>query len=137
MRFLLATTLPLFLLASIRAEEPPAESKPVAVLAGIQASPAVFDDSTRQKPLVFKSAEQAGKYFEKEELEKLIKQVEFKDQIVLVFAWKGSGQDKFTYEVGESHPEHIFFKYQAGRTRDLRPHVKIFVLRNNVKWTAK
>jgi hypothetical protein len=57
--------------------------------------------------------------------------------MVLVFAWKGSGQDKIEYTVAESYPEQIQFVYQRGRTRDLRTHFKIFVLRANVKWSAK
>ena len=35
-------------------------------------------------------------------------------QIVLVFAWRGSGQDRLTYNVLESFPEQIAFKFTPG-----------------------
>jgi hypothetical protein len=41
------------------------------------------------------------------------------------------------YEVAESFPEQITFSLKPGLTRDLRPHVKIFALRANVKWRMK
>ena len=36
----------------------------------------------------------------------------------------------------ESFPEQITFRIQPGRTRDLRPHVRVFALRGNVKWSV-
>ena len=66
----------------------------------------------------------------------LKKQVDFDEQFVLLFAWRGSGQDKLTYVVAESFPEQITFRIEPGRTRDLRPHVHIYALRSNVKWSV-
>ncbi len=63
-------------------------------------------------------------------------QVDFEKQIVLVFAWRGSGQDKLDYVVAESFPEQITFTYRPGRTRDLRPHVYAYALRSNVAWKS-
>jgi hypothetical protein len=68
---------------------------------------------------------------------KLARQVDFEQQFVLLFAWRGSGQDRFRYTVAESYPEQVFFTYRAGRTRDLRPHVYVYALRSNVKWNVK
>ena len=97
----------------------------------------VFKNSTFNKPVVVKSKEEAAKYFGKEALAKLVKAVDFKKQIVLVFAWRGSGGDQLNYTVAESFPEQISFSRQFGRTRDLRGHAKVFALRSNVKWSVK
>ncbi len=78
----------------------------------------IFKAATRQKPLTIKSVMDAEKHFSEGELAKLEKQVDFDKQIVLVFAWRGSGQDKLTYDVLESFPEQIVFKYTPGRTKD-------------------
>jgi len=88
-------------------------------------------------PVVIKSAEDAAKYFEQETAGKLAKQVDFKKQVVVLFAWRGSGQDKLSYVVAESFPEQITFTLQRGRTRDLRPHAHVYAIRNNVKWNVK
>lgn len=89
------------------------------------------------KPAVLKSAEDAAKYFDKDALAALNKSVDFKKQIVLIFAWKGSGGDKLDYTVAESFPEQITFSRTPGLTRDLREHVHVFALRSNVKWSVK
>jgi hypothetical protein len=109
---------------------------PIAEIKGISFDRKVFQDSGRNKPLVFKDAEAAGKYLSKDNLAALTKKVDFKEQVVLVFAWRGSGQDKLTYAVLESYPEQVVFSFRPGRTKDLRPHVKVFALRSNVKWRA-
>lgn len=103
----------------------------------LRAKESVFADATRQKPIVLKSSKDGAKYFEKEALAKISKAVEFEKQIVLVFAWKGSGQDRLTFAQSEAHPKQIKFSYKPGRTRDLRPHVKIFVLQSDLKWSVK
>ena len=57
------------------------------------------------------------------------KLVDFKTEQVVYFAWSGSGQDKITFVVadGKKGPE-VTFTFAAGRTRDFRPHRKVFVL---------
>jgi hypothetical protein len=99
--------------------------------------PAAFDQSSATKPLELKTAAEAAKVFSKEELAKLTKEVDFDRQVVLVFAWRGSGQDRLTFAVAESFPEQVFYTYQRGRTRDLRPHVAVHALRKNVTWKAR
>lgn len=89
------------------------------------------------KPVVIRSDEDAAKYFGEDALATLRKQVDFKKQIVLVFAWKGSGQDRLEYAVAESFPEQIFFSLKPGKTRDLRSHVEVYALRSNVKWSTR
>jgi hypothetical protein len=87
-----------------------------------------------EKSLNLRSAEDAAKHFSEDKLAKLIKRVGFEQW---VFAWRGSGQDPLEHGVAESYPEQISFTLRPGRTRDLRPHVKVFALRANVKWSVK
>jgi hypothetical protein len=89
------------------------------------------------KPLVIRTAEDAGKHFDKDALEVMAKKVDFKKQFVVVFAWRGSGGDKLDYTVAESFPEQIGFSHKAGFTDDLRSHIHVFALRNNVKWSIR
>lgn len=88
------------------------------------------------KPYVIKSAEEAVKYFETEARDVIAKKVDFKKQIVLVFAWQGSGGDKLEYKILESFPEQIPFTLKPGLTRDLRQHSRVFVVRSNVRWSV-
>ena len=97
----------------------------------------IFKNSNFNKPIVVKSKEEAAKHFGKEAVAALVKAVDFKKQIVLVFAWRGSGGDRLNYTVAESFPEQISFSRQFGRTRDLRSHAKVFALRSNVKWSVQ
>ena len=86
--------------------------------------------SDASKPLILSSKDDALKYITKDLLDLL--KVDFTKQKLLVFAWKGSGQDKIDYVVMESFPEQITFSYKRGRTRDLRQHCKFFIIRKNV-----
>ncbi len=97
----------------------------------------VFKAAARGKPLEIKSEEDAAKHFDEKSLAALKEQVDFENQFVLVFAWRGSGQDKLSYDVAESFPEQVQFKLTPGRTRDLRPHIHVYALRSNVKWSMK
>jgi flagellar motor component MotA len=115
----------------------PANHAPITELKDLRTEEAVFTDASRTKPVVLKSLKNGAKYFDKEALAAISKAVDFEKQIVLLFSWKGSGQERLQYVVKESFPEQIMFSYKAGRTRDLRPHVKVYVLRSNVKWTIE
>lgn len=107
---------------------------PITRIKKAKTKPGIFKAAKLKRPLVLKTEKDATAYFTADGLAVLKKQVDFKDQIVLVFAWRGSGSDKLTYSVAESYPEQIFFKYKRGLTRDLRPHVYVFALRSNVRW---
>jgi len=121
--------------AELKANNP--ADPPITALDEPKAEKVVFDDATRTKPIVLKSADDAAKYFNKAELAKLTKAVDFKNRFLLIFAWHGSGQDQMDFSVSESNPEQIIFKVKPGRTRDLRPHIVIYSLRSNVVWSAK
>ena len=96
----------------------------------------IFKAAKRNEPLALRTAEEAAKYFDKDALAVVEKKVDFEKQLLLVFAWRGSGQDKLTYDIAESFPEQIQFKIKPGRTKDLRPHLHVFALRSNVKWSV-
>jgi hypothetical protein len=110
---------------------------PIKQLDKVVPKRSVFEGSSWKKPLALKSEKEAAEHFDAEELAKLTKQVDFAKQSVLLFAWRGSGQDKLDAAVAESYPEQIFFTYAPGRTRDLREHVRMYALRANVKWSVK
>jgi hypothetical protein len=96
-----------------------------------------FKNSAWNKPIVIKSQDEAAKHFGKDGLEAIAKKVDFKKQIVLVFAWQGSGGDKLEYKILESFPEQIPFSLRPGITDDIRAHSRVFALRANVKWSVK
>lgn len=90
------------------------------------------------KPTKIESAKELEEAIPDEDTrKKFAKLVDFDKQVMLIFYWRGSGQDKLTYDVAESYPEQVFFQYKRGFTKDLRPHRYAFVLRKNVKWSVK
>ena len=131
---LLMTAAVMFCGTSIGAE-PDAPLPPIQAV-GAKPNAEVFKAANRGEPLVLRTADEAAKYFGKDALATVERKVDFEKQLLLVFAWRGSGQDKLTYSVAESFPEQIQFTIEPGRTRDLRPHVHVFALRNNVKWSV-
>ena len=136
-RPLILTMAMTILTAAVFSAEPDASLAPIQEIKNVQPGAEIFKVAKRGQPLVVESAEEAAKHFGKEALAKLKENVDFEHQIVLVFAWRGSGQDQLTYDVAESFPEQVFFQIKPGRTRDLRPHVHVFALRSNVKWSVK
>ncbi len=110
--------------------------EPIRLLAGTTPLDTVYEDSRWDRPRVIKDRQSAAKYFAPQQVENLVQKVDFSQQVVLLFAWRGSGQDRLKYEVRESYPEQVEFKYQPGRTRDLRSHSHVYVLRRNVAWQA-
>jgi hypothetical protein len=110
---------------------------PVKQLEKVSPKRSVLEGADWKKPLVLKSMDEAARHFDAEELADLRKQVDFAQQFVLLFAWRGSGQDRLDAAVAESYPEQIFFRFTPGRTRDLQEHVRVFGLRSNVQWSVK
>jgi hypothetical protein len=134
-RHILGAFLAIFFAAAAFAADP--VIPPIKALTDIKTTDAVFKDSSAKKPIVIKTAEEAKKYFAAEQVAELQKKADFKQQMLLIFAWQGSGQDKITYAIAESYPEQIFFTYEMGRTRDLRQHQQLYLLRTNVTWSVK
>jgi len=108
-------------------------SEPIVEIGDVQPKVSAFTFDGAKKPLVLQSVDEIAKHFDAKNSTNLKNKVDFGKQEVLVFAWRGSGQDRIGYEVLESFPEQIRFSYRPGRTRDLRQHVKIFVVRSDVK----
>ena len=106
---------------------------PIQDITDIKASEEIWKVAKRGVPQTLHSKSEADRYFAEPQLKLLLKKVDFQKQTLLVFAWRGSGQDKMTYTIAESFPEQIAFKILPGRTRDLRSHLKIYALRKNVK----
>ena len=106
---------------------------PIQDITDIKANEQIWKVAKRGVPLTLHSKSEAARYFAEPQFKLLLKKVDFQKQTVLLFAWRGSGQDKMTYTIAESFPEQITFKILPGRTRDLRPHLKIYELRKNVK----
>ncbi|MSQ94578.1 MAG: hypothetical protein EXR98_08470 [Gemmataceae bacterium] len=75
-----------------------------------------------------------------DELDKLIpdtqaikKQVDFSKEKLVLFAWGGSGQDQLSAKLSDDGKA-ATFSYTAGRTRDFRHHVHLFVLPKNTQY---
>lgn len=103
----------------------------------LKTTDAVFGAAKRFQPILLKTRQQAEPYFQPQSLKFLDQRVDFNKQYVLVFAWRGSGQDRLTHEVSANSGEgeaKIEFLLIPGRTRDLRSHVSVFAVRNDVIW---
>lgn len=127
----------LLLTSGAIAAEPDAKIPPIQKIDGIQPKQSIFEVARQKEPLVIRTAEDARAHFDDANLKALAEKVDFAQQIVLVFAWRGSGQDRLDSQVAESYPEQITFRLTPGRTKDLRPHVEIYALRSNVKWSVR
>ncbi|MCE9556063.1 MAG: hypothetical protein K8T91_22170 [Planctomycetes bacterium] len=127
----------LFLSSGAVAAEPDAKVAPIQRIEGVQPKQNIFDAARLKEPLVIRMAEDARAHFDDANLKALTEKVDFAHQIVLVFAWRGSGQDQLDSQVAESYPEQITFRLTPGRTKDLRPHIEIYALRSNVKWSVR
>ncbi len=72
------------------------------------------------------------------EADAIKKQIDFAKEKLLVFAWAGSGQDAVavTGETKDGKPV-VTVAFTPGRTRDLRQHVKLFVVPKAAEVTVK
>jgi hypothetical protein len=128
--------------ATVLAAAAPAEDKkvkePIVEIPTEKADKIETKDGKATAPTAVTSEKELEKAIPDEDTRKRVaKLVDFKEQVLLVFAWEGSGGDKLEYVILESFPEQIRFSLKPGATDDLRKHVKLFALRNNVKWSAK
>ena len=107
---------------------------PMVEITGAQPLPAAIKDVTRQAPIQIRTSEELVKAFGKEQAQKIQKQVDFKNHMVVVFAWRGSGQDQLQHTILKSNPPQYRFSFVNGRTKDLRQHVHVIALRLDIKW---
>jgi len=128
----------LFLAVTLTPAEEKKVSPAITDLANDKADKVETEKGKATEPITVASEKELEKAIPDEATRKRIaKLVDFKEQKLLVFAWQGSGQDKLTYSVAESYPEQLMFSYTVGKTDDLRKHVKLYVVRNNVRLSVK
>lgn len=77
-------------------------------------------------PIVLTSMEEALKHLTRASMEKI--NVDFNKQQIVIFAWKGSGQDRLMGLHPGGKGAMTNFHYAPGRTRDLRTHTAIYAL---------
>lgn len=116
------------------------EKEEAAVIKEITALPAAGKPDFRgdwKMPTKISTADELTEYLGDRAPNDDLKAVDFEKSYVLVFKWAGSGQDKLNYEVDESgDAPSIAFSRKAGFTRDLRQHLKAFVIAKDATYTV-
>ena len=131
----MALILPILLLAWLLHAQAPAAGPPaLQALAPMAIQAPVFETGSARRPRVIRSQAEAAAYFAAEDLARLSREVDFSRQSVLLFAWKGSGQDSLEAVLDGAA---VRFTYIPGRTRDLREHHRVFVLRSDLAWSLQ
>jgi hypothetical protein len=115
--------------------EPKDPKAPVAreikVTSGLPVRKGLLDKPTK----ITSAAELAKEVPNKDAQAAIAKQVDFKKEYLLLFAWSGSGGDRINFKVekGKGGPE-VVFAYTRGFTRDLRRHGKLFAVPNKTTY---
>jgi hypothetical protein len=93
-----------------------------------------YEAASAIRPRVIRSVQEAAAFLSPEDLALLSREVDFSRQLLLLFAWRGSGQDRLeaTLDAGAAR-----FTYSPGRTRDLREHHQVFVLGADLPWSVR
>ena len=134
----MAFLLPFLLLALILNAQPQAAAlAPVTRIDVPAVQSRAFEASSVGRPALIRSVQEAAAYFSAQDLARLSHEVDFSQQVLLLFAWRGSGQDRLEYQLQPSPAGEIVFFFSPGRTRDLREHHKVFVLRADVAWSVR
>lgn len=90
------------------------------------------------KPKSLKSMTELEEVLSKEEIEKLVKGINFKTQKIVLFQWSGSGQDRIdTTMITEGDKSVLNVQMFPGRTRDLRQHAHALVMPIEQEWKIK
>lgn len=66
--------------------------------------------------------------------ERVLKEVNFEKQQLVLFHWSGSGQDKVTPVTRDGK---VVFEVKRGLTKDLRNHALLFALAKETKWSVE
>lgn len=100
-------------------------------LTGLVAKETTFQTGRPLQPKVIRSQKEALELLSAESVAEFNKQVDLSKDSVVLFAWRGSGQDRLK----ASHQNHlVLFSLEPGRTKDLREHVKAYAIGKNVHW---
>ena len=94
---------------------------------------------TANKPTVVQDKAAVAKAFsDKATQQAVMKQVNFDKEILLVFRWAGSGQDRIAATSQKTKDGlTVTFGYSRGLTRDLRRHFKVFAVAKDAKWKVE
>lgn len=131
----MAFLLPVLLLALWLHLQSPASAPPALIpMTAIAVQAQAYQAASVNRPLLIRSVQEASAYFSDPDLARLSREVDFSRQQVLLFAWRGSGQDKLEAVLEASAATFI---YSPGRTRDLREHHAVFVLRSDLSWNLR
>jgi hypothetical protein len=87
--------------------------------------------ATATTPTKIASAEEAEKILPGEPH---LKQFNFTQEYILLFAWKGSGQDKLSYRIEKGNDPAVVFTFVGGKTKDLRTHIRLYAIAKNASW---
>jgi len=68
---------------------------------------------------------------------RLMKEVDFKTHVLLVFVWEGSVGDKLEFAILESFPEQVKFSLLPSGQRRNRIHIELFAVKKESRWSAK
>ncbi len=134
----MAFLLPLLLMALMLNVQPQAGGfPPVTRIDAIAVKPLAFEAASHKHPLPIRSAKEAAAYFPAPDLARLSRKVDFSGQVLLLFAWRGSGQDRLGYMEQTTPPTAVVFTYTPGLTRDLRAHHQVFALQADMVWSVR
>ncbi|MBY0230998.1 MAG: hypothetical protein K2W96_17060 [Gemmataceae bacterium] len=78
------------------------------------------------KPVRLKSEKELADAVGDEAAKAILKEVDFKKEHLLLFAWAGSGGDRI--EPTDSKRGDAAFAYTRGKRKDLRKHAKLFAI---------
>jgi hypothetical protein len=89
----------------------------------------------RNRPQTFENAKDLVNAMGEEAAKKIVAAVDFEEQFLVFFQWSGSGRDKLSFRIAQTEEgTRVVFKYTPGRTKDLRPHARLYVIRRGVAW---
>ena len=110
---------------------------PITRIDAIAVQAQVFEAASPRHPVVIRSVQEAAFYFPAPDLARLSGEVDFSRQVILLFAWRGSGQDRLEYQEEASPRRSVAFSYRPGMTRDLITHHQVLVLRKDQTWSVR
>jgi|GEM_PF-2691029 hypothetical protein len=132
---LIGTPLKLTAIAKADAKAPAG----VKELKGIKPVASAAGRGSANKPTAIKDKAALAKTFsDKAAQQAILKQVDFSKEILLVFRWAGSGQDRIAATSQKTKDGlAVVFGYSRGLTRDLRRHFKVYAVAKDAKWTVE
>ena len=84
-------------------------------------------------PVVLISADEASKYFKKDVVAKWAKKINFDKQMIFVWSWRGSGQDRMEPYISQANPKKVLFYNEQGSTKDFSEHLYVYAVRKDIK----